>query len=71
MSEFTVADLRPVDLFDDLDDDELAAWAAVAKPYHHAAGTVISEQGSEPEGVILLLEGTGMAVIMRATGTGG
>ncbi len=32
MSEYTVADLRPVDLFDDLDDAELAEWAAVAKP---------------------------------------
>jgi len=63
MSEFSVADLRPVDLFDDLDDAELAEWAAVAKPYDHAAGTVISEQGADPEGVILLLEGTGMAVI--------
>ncbi|MFL5855147.1 MAG: ATP-binding protein, partial [Solirubrobacteraceae bacterium] len=51
------------DLFDDLDDAQLAEWAAVAKPYDHAAGTVISEQGTEPEGVILLLEGTGMAVI--------
>jgi signal transduction histidine kinase len=64
MSAFTVADLRPVDLFDDLDDAELAEWAAVAKPYDHAAGTIISEQGSEPEGVILLLDGTGMAVIV-------
>jgi signal transduction histidine kinase len=63
MSEFTVADLRPVDLFDDLDDAELAEWAAVAKPYDHAAGTVMSEQGAEPKGVVLLLEGTGMAVI--------
>jgi signal transduction histidine kinase len=64
MSEYTVADLRPVDLFDDLDDDELAEWAALLKPYDHAAGTVISEQGTEPDGVILLLEGTGMAVIV-------
>ena len=26
MSDFAVADLRPVDLFDDLTDDELALW---------------------------------------------
>jgi signal transduction histidine kinase len=64
MSDFTIADLRPVDLFDDLDDDQLAEWAALVKPYDHAAGTVISEQGTEPDGVILLLEGTGMAVIV-------
>jgi signal transduction histidine kinase len=63
MSAFTVADLRPVDLFDDLDDAALAEWAAVAKPYDHAAGSVISQQGTEPEGVILLLGGTAMAVI--------
>jgi signal transduction histidine kinase len=63
MSAFTVADLRPVDLFDDLDDEQLAEWAAVAKPYDHPAGSVISEQGDKPKGLILLLEGTGMAVI--------
>jgi signal transduction histidine kinase len=63
MNKYTAADLRPVDLFDDLDDAELAEWAAVARPYDHAAGSVISEQGSDPEGVILLLEGTAMAVI--------
>jgi len=69
MSEYTVADLRPVDLFDDLDDAELAEWAAVAKPYDHAAGSVISEQGTAPEGVILLLEGTGMAMLVSGERT--
>jgi signal transduction histidine kinase len=65
MSEFTVADLRPVDLFDDLGDEELAVWAEAAKPYDHAAGTIISEQGERPEGVILLLAGTGQAVVLE------
>jgi signal transduction histidine kinase len=63
MSEFTAADLRPVDLFDDLSDAELEKWAAAAKPYDHPAGSVLSEQGSDPDGVILLLEGTGMALL--------
>ena len=27
----SVADLRPVDLFDDIDDAQLAEWAAVAQ----------------------------------------
>jgi signal transduction histidine kinase len=59
----SVADLRPVDLFDDLTDDELALWAQIAKPYDHRAGEVIAEQGVVPEGVVLLLEGTGQALI--------
>ena len=63
MSAYTVADLRPVDLFDDLTDDELALWAQVAKPYDHRAGEVIAEQGVVPDGVVLLLEGTGQALI--------
>jgi signal transduction histidine kinase len=63
MSAYTVADLRPVDLFDDLSDEELAKWAAVAKPYDHRAGEVIAEQGEEPDGVVLLLDGTAQAVI--------
>jgi len=31
MSDVTVADLRPVDLFADIDDAQLAEWAAVAR----------------------------------------
>jgi signal transduction histidine kinase len=63
MSAFTVADLRPVDLFDDLGDEQLAEWAAVAKPYDHRAGEVIAEQGVPPNGMVLLLGGTAQAVI--------
>jgi signal transduction histidine kinase len=66
MSAFTVADLRPVDLFDDLDDEQLAEWVAVAKPFDHPAGEVIAEQGVVPPGMILLLEGTGQAVITES-----
>jgi signal transduction histidine kinase len=65
MSAYTVADLRPVDLFDDLTDDELAKWAAVAKPYDRRAGEVIAEQGVEPPGVVLLLDGTAQALIVE------
>jgi signal transduction histidine kinase len=64
MSEFTAADLRPVDLFDDLDDAALGVWAAAAKPYDHPAGTMLHEQGTEPDGVVLLLEGTAMAMLV-------
>jgi len=57
MSAFTVADLRPVDLFDDLTDDELAEWVAVAQSRTPVPGDVVVEQGQEPRGVMLLLEG--------------
>jgi signal transduction histidine kinase len=50
------ADLRPVDLFDDLDDAALAEFAAVARPFGAAAGEVVAEPGAGI-GVILLLDG--------------
>jgi signal transduction histidine kinase len=65
MSDYTVADLRPVDLFDDLSDDELAEWAAIAKPYDHRAGEVLAEQGESPDGVVLLLAGTAHALLIE------
>jgi signal transduction histidine kinase len=54
----TVADLRPIDLFDDLDDDQLAEWAAVASWRLAAVGDVVIEAGQEPSGLICLLEGS-------------
>ena len=54
----TVADLRPVDLFDDLDDTELADWAAAAERRDAEAGDVVLEENSESQGLLLLLEGT-------------
>jgi signal transduction histidine kinase len=45
--------LRPIDLFDDLDDDQLAEWVAVAKPRELAAGDVIADQGEENPAVLL------------------
>jgi signal transduction histidine kinase len=64
MSDFAVADLRPVDLFDDLTDDELALWAEVATPYDRKAGEVLAEQGVEVEGALLLLEGSAQALLV-------
>jgi signal transduction histidine kinase len=54
----TVADLRPVDLFDDLDDTELAEWAAAAKGRDAEVGDVVLEENFESEGLLCLLEGT-------------
>jgi signal transduction histidine kinase len=65
---FTVADLRPVDLFDDLDDDQLAEWAAVATPRDVAPGDVIAEQGGRPAAV-LLLDGIAEALLVAGDRT--
>ncbi len=54
----TVADLRAVDLFDDLDDAALAEWAAVARWRRAEAGEVVVAGDSTPEGLWCLLEGT-------------
>jgi signal transduction histidine kinase len=54
----TVADLRPVDLFDDIDDEALAEWAAVAQWRHAEPGELVIESGEEPQGLLCLLEGT-------------
>jgi signal transduction histidine kinase len=53
----TVADLRRVDLFDDLGESQLAEWLAVAWPRDVAAGEIIVEQEDATSGVMLLLEG--------------
>jgi signal transduction histidine kinase len=60
----TLAELRTVDLFDDLDDDELGQWVAVAQPYHVGPGETIVEQGQEPRGLQLLLEGEAQALLL-------
>jgi signal transduction histidine kinase len=54
----TVADLRPVDLFDDIGDDALVEWAAVAQARKAEPGEVVLEAGDESRGLVLLLEGT-------------
>jgi signal transduction histidine kinase len=60
----TAAELRAIDLFDDLDDHELAQWVAVARPRQLAPGDVIAEQGEEPLGMQLLLEGQAQALML-------
>jgi signal transduction histidine kinase len=60
----TTADLRRIDLFDDLDDDALAEWAAVAEPFTVEAGEVIAERGIAAPGVLLLFSGTAQALLV-------
>ena len=56
----TVADLRTIDLLDDLDDAALQEWMAVAQERHYAPGDLLCAQGAEPPGLQLLLEGEGL-----------
>jgi signal transduction histidine kinase len=58
-------ELRAVDLFDDLDDAQLAEWVAMARPWTVAPGGVIVEQGAEPVGLVLLLEGEAQALMLN------
>jgi signal transduction histidine kinase len=60
----TLEELRTVDLFDDLDDVELAKWVAVSTPLQLRPGGVIAEQGEEPSGLSLLLEGEAQALML-------
>jgi signal transduction histidine kinase len=60
----TLEELRAVDLFDDLDDLELAEWVSLARPRSVEPGGVIAEQDEEPIGMQLLLEGTARALML-------
>jgi signal transduction histidine kinase len=57
-SEITLADLRRVDLFDDLTDAELAEWIPVTHVRDLPPGFIVAEQGKPVPGVELLLEGS-------------
>ncbi|MCW2970689.1 MAG: histidine kinase [Solirubrobacterales bacterium] len=63
-SPVTPEELRTVDLFDGLDDAELAEWVKVSRTYRAAPGDVIAEQGEEPRGMQLLLTGDAQALIV-------
>jgi signal transduction histidine kinase len=53
----TRADLRGIDMFDDIDDADLDAWVAVARELRAGPGDVLAEAQAEPPGLLLLLEG--------------
>jgi signal transduction histidine kinase len=54
----SVEQLRTVDLFDELDDEQLSVWAASAETRAVAPGEVLVEQDEPSRGLWLLLEGT-------------
>jgi signal transduction histidine kinase len=65
----TVAELRTVDLFEELTDEQLAEWVAVADTYRVEAGQIIAEQGAENRGMQLLLDGEAQATIVDQGGS--
>ncbi|HEY1450215.1 MAG TPA: ATP-binding protein [Solirubrobacteraceae bacterium] len=60
----TLEELRTVDLFEELDDKQLAEWVSVARTYRVAPGELIAEQGEENRGMQLLLEGDAQASLV-------
>jgi signal transduction histidine kinase len=60
----TLEELRGVDLFESLSDGELGEWVPLALAHHVGAGEIIAEQGEEPPGLQLLLEGRTQALIL-------
>jgi signal transduction histidine kinase len=60
----TVDELRTVDLFEELNDEQLAEWVPVAHTYLVAAGGIIVEQGDESRGMQLLLRGDAQASLV-------
>jgi signal transduction histidine kinase len=62
----TTADLRPVDLFDGLDDDALAEWANAATVSEVPPDTVIADQGTDVPGLQLLLEGEVLTIVVTS-----
>ena len=61
----SVADLRPIDLFDELDDEQLARWAAITQIREFRAGDIIAEQGQHSQAMYLVLEGTIQALLVN------
>jgi signal transduction histidine kinase len=62
----TLEDLRRIDLFDELDDQQLALWRDVAVIREVPADTVIAEPRDVTAGVLLLLEGVVQGLIFEA-----
>jgi signal transduction histidine kinase len=65
MSQISLDELRTVDLFDDLTDDQLAEWVEVTTVEQLEPGDLLFEQGVEPPGLKLLLEGEALAIVIE------
>jgi signal transduction histidine kinase len=65
----TLAELRTIDLFEELSDEQLAAWIPLAHSYLVPAGEPIAEQGEQNRGMQLLLRGEAQASIVDGAGS--
>jgi signal transduction histidine kinase len=63
-----VAELRQIDLFTELSDQELEAWCEAAELHDIPAGTVMAKQDQTRTGLVLILEGTIEALVKDGTG---
>jgi signal transduction histidine kinase len=63
----TLAELRTIDLFDELDDDALSEWVAATSVADVPPKTIIAEQGVDVPGLQLLLEGEARTWAVDAT----
>jgi signal transduction histidine kinase len=61
----TTADLRPIDLFTELDDAELQRWVDCADVRNFDAGEVLVDAGEPLGGFYLVLEGTIQALVVH------
>ena len=68
MSHPSVEQLRALDLFEGLGDEQLAQWSAAAQLRDVEAGGVVSEPGAAKSGVHFVLEGTLEAIALDERG---
>jgi signal transduction histidine kinase len=69
IAQVTVAELRAVDLFDDIDDEQLGEWVSAARVEQLEPGDLMFEQGEDVPGLKLLLEGEAMVVLVSGERT--
>ncbi len=62
----TLEELRRIDLFDELDDAQLALWQQIAVIRNVQADTVVAEPRDASAGVFLLLEGVVQGLVFEA-----
>jgi signal transduction histidine kinase len=62
----TLEDLRRIDLFDELDDEELARWQPITVIHEVPADTVMAKAQDASAGVFLLLEGVVQGLVFES-----
>lgn len=62
----TLDELRTIDLFDELDDEQLAQWRSVAVIRELPAGAIVAEAGDPEAEFLLLLQGVVQGLVVEA-----